>query len=355
LHFVVLFAILKGMKNDARELSPETQEQIRRQAVAAVENGMTRVAAAALFGVTRHSVDRWVKAFRAKGATALSRQKRGPKRESRHLNAKQSAEVVKLITDREPEQLKLPFALWTREAVRSLIRRQFGVRVSLSTVGRYLARWGFTAQKPVRRAYERNPEAVERWLEEEYPAIRKRAKAEKALIYWGDEMGVRSDHQAGRSYAPKGKTPAIAGTGQRFRCNMVSAITNRGHLSFMVFKKGFTAAVFLRFLRRLLKDARRRVFLIVDGHPVHRSRKVRQWLAEHAGEVELFFLPGYSPELNPDEMLNQDVKTNAVGRKRPRTLRQMMGQVRRYLERRRAVPQSVKRYFHEPSVRYAAY
>lgn len=342
------------MKNDARKLSPETQEEIRRKAVTAVENGMTRVAAAELFGVTRHSVDRWVQAFREKGAKALARQKRGPKGESRRLNDKQDAEVVKLITDQEPEQLKLPFALWTRDAVRTLIRRKFGARVSLSTVGRYLARWGFSPQKPVRRAYEQNPEAVERWLNEEYPAIRKRAKREKALIYWGDEMGVRSDHQAGRSYAPKGKTPAIAGTGQRFRCNMISALTNRGHLSFMIFKKGFTSAVFIRFLRRLLKDARRKVFLIVDGHPVHKSKKVRQWLREHAGKIEFFLLPGYSPELNPDEMLNQDVKTNAVGRKRARSLPQMMRQVRRYLERRRALPEIVKRYFHEASVRYAA-
>jgi transposase len=343
------------MKNDARKLSPETQETIRRKTVAAVENGMTRVAAAELFGVTRQSVDRWVKTFRQAGAGALARRKRGPKGESRRLDGKQSAEVVKLITDREPEQLKLPFALWTREAVRSLIRRKFGVRVSLSTVGRYLGRWGFTPQKPVRRAYERNPEAVQHWLNEAYPAIRKRAKAERALIYWGDEMGVRSDHQAGRSYAPKGKTPAIAGTGQRFRCNMISAITNRGCLSFMIFKKGFTGAVFIRFLRRLVKDAGRRIFLIVDGHPVHKSKKIRQWLAEHVEEIELFLLPGYSPELNPDEMLNQDVKTNAVGRKRPRTLPQMMGQLRRYLQRRRALPEIVKRYFHEASVRYAAY
>ena len=343
------------MKNDARKLSPETQEEIRRKAVAAVENGMTRVAAAEVFGVTRHSVDRWVQAFREKGAKALARQKRGPRSESRSLNNEQGAEVVKLITDREPEQLKLPFALWTRDAVRTLIRRKFGVRVSLSTVGRYLARWGFSPQKPVRRAYEQNPEAVERWLNEEYPGIRKRSKTERALIYWGDEMGMRSDHQAGRSYAPKGKTPAIAGTGQRFRCNMISALTNRGHLSFMIFKKGFTSAIFIRFLRRLTKDARRKVFLIVDGHPVHKSKKVRQWLSEHAEEIELFLLPGYSPELNPDEMLNQDVKTNAVGRKRSRTLRQMMGQIRRYLERRRAMPEIVKRYFNKDSLRYAAF
>ena len=342
------------MKTDARKLSPQTQETIRRKAVAAVEGGMTRVQAAALFGVTRQSVDRWVTAYREEGANALEARKRGPKRERAALKGWQAATVVNLIRDREPEQLKLPFVLWTREAVRTLIRRRFGVRVSLTTVGRYLAQWGFTPHKPVRRAYERNDAAVKRWLEEEYPAIRKQAKAQKALIYWGDEMGVRSDHQAGRSYALKGKTPAVGGTGQRFGCNVVSALTNRGHLAFMVFRKGFTAAVFLRFLRRLVEQAKRKVFIIVDRHPVHRSKKVRQWLDDNASRIRLFFLPGYSPDLNPDEMVNQDVKTNAVGRKRARTRPELMGQVRRYLEHRRARPDLVRRYFHEPSVRYAA-
>ena len=196
--------------------------------------------------------------------------------------------------------------------------------------------------------------AVKRWLEEEYPVIRGAAKQEKALIYWADGMGVRSDHQAGRSYAPQGQTPAIPGTGQRFGCNVVSALTNRGHLSFMVFKKGFTASVFLQFLRRLARQARRKVFVIVDKHPVHRSKKVQAWLAQNATRIRLFFLPGYSPELNPDEMVNQDVKTNAVGRKRARNRAQLMAHVRRHLDRRRADPGMVRRYFHEPSVRYAA-
>ena len=238
--------------------------------------------------------------------------------------------------------------------MRQLIQRKFRVGISVRTVRRYLARWGFTPQKPVRRAYERDDAAVRRWLEQEYPAIREAAKQEKALIYWGDEMGVRSDHQAGRSYAPKGQTPAIAGTGQRFGCNVLSALTNRGHLDFMVFKKGFTAAVFVRFLRRLMKQAGRKVFIIVDRHPVHRSKKVQAWLDEHAKQLRLFFLPGYSPELNPDEMLNQDVKTNAVGRKRARNRPQLMRNVRRYLDRRRANPELVTRYFHEDSVHYAA-
>ena len=350
----MIYDILGGMKTDARRLAPSTQEEIRRKAVAAVETGMTRVKAAKIFGVTRHSVDRWVLAYRAAGADALKAHKRGPKGEGAKLKGWQAAALCTLLRDRHPEQLKLPFVLWTADAVRQLILRKFKVRVSARTVRRYLSRWGFTPQKPVRRAYEQDSAAVARWLEEDYPAIRAAAKREKALIYWGDEMGLRSDHQAGRSYAPKGKTPTIPGTGQRFGCNVLSALTNRGHLDFMVFTKGFTAAVFLRFLRRLLKQADRKVFIIVDRHPVHRSKKVKQWLEKNAARIRLFFLPSYSPQLNPDEMVNQDVKTNAVGRRRAHTPSQLMGHVRRYLERRRANPKLVRRYFHESSVRYAA-
>ena len=342
------------MKCDARKLAPEAQEAIRKRAVDAVIEGMSHVKAAELFGVTRHSVDRWVKTYEEEGPDALNAHKRGPKGERSILKGWQAASICTLIRDRHPEQLKLPFVLWTAKSVRLLIYRKFNLRVSERTVRRYLAKWGFTPQKPVRRAYERNDEAVKRWLEEEYPAILREAKRENALIYWGDEMGVRSDHQAGRSYSPRGKTPEIPGTGQRFGCNVLSALTNRGHLVFMVFKKGFTSAVFLRFLRRLVKQTNRKVIIIVDRHPVHRSRKVAAWLESHASQIRLFFLPGYSPDLNPDEMVNQDVKANAVGRKRAKNRTQLMGQVRRYLDRRRRQPEVVQRYFHEPSVRYAA-
>jgi transposase len=343
------------MKSDARKLAPSAQEAIRRKAVAAVNAGTSQTRAAEVFGVAQKTIWMWVKAFRAGGPEALEARKRGPKGEGTRLKGWQAATIANLVRDRHPEQLKLPFVLWTAGAVRQLIQRKFKVRVSDRTVRRYLARWGFTPQKPVRRAYERNDAAVKRWLEEEYPAIRAAAKRQKALIYWADAMGVRSDHQAGRSSAPQGKTPAVPGTGQRFGCNVVSAVTNRGHLSFMVFKRGFTASVFLQFLGRLVKQARRKVFVIVDKHPVHRSKKVQAWLAAHAAHIRLFFLPGYSPDLNPDEMLNQDVKTNAVGRKRARHRAQLMAHVRRYLDRRKANPEMVKRYFHEPSVRYAAH
>lgn len=343
-----------GMRKDARSLKPEAQAALRQRAVAAVVAGMRQTEAARVFNVTRQAVGKWLRAYRKGGEAALAVKKRGPKGERAKLKGWQAAKVCALIRDRHPDQLKLPFFLWTSEAVRRLIRRRFGVALSGRSVRRYLRRWGFTPQKPRRVAYERDPEAVRRWLEEDYPAIRKRARHEKAGIYWGDEMGVRSDHQAGRSYAPKGQTPTTGGTGQRFGMNVVSAITNRGRLAFMVFKARFSARVFLRFVRRLVKESRRKVFLIVDGHPVHRSRKVREWMEENATRIEMFFLPGYSPELNPDEMLNQDVKSNAVGTRRPRNRLQMTRTVRGYLNRRRRDPNLVKRYFHEDSVRYAA-
>jgi transposase len=261
---------------------------------------------------------------------------------------------VKLISDRCPDQLKLPFALWTRDAVGELLAKRFGVHVSVWTVGRLLRKWGFTPQKPLRRAYERDPVAVQKWLDEEYPAIRRAAKREKAEIHWGDEMGLRSDHQTGTSYGRKGHTPVIPGTGQRFRCNMISTITNRGRLAFMVFKKRFTADVMIEFVRRLIRHRPRKVFLIVDGHPVHRSRKVKRWLDKHCKHIRLFLLPGYSPELNPDELLNQDVKSNALGRQRPKHQHEMIDQVRSYLRSTQQQPEIVKRYFQEEHVAYAA-
>ena len=260
---------------------------------------------------------------------------------------------MKLITERCPDQLKLPFALWTRQAVCQLLAERFGLRVSVWTAGRYLRHWGLTPQKPVRRAYERNPAAVQRWLKKEYPAIRAKAKQEKAEIHWGDEMGLRSDHQSGRSYSKRGHTPVIPGTGQRFGCNMISTITNRGTLRFMVFRKRFTQSVLLAFLRRLLRSVKGKVFLIVDGHPVHHGKMVQRWLATQQDRIALFFLPGYSPELNPDELLNQDIKSHA-GRQRPKDQVHMMRSLRGHLRSTQKQPAKVRRYFREEHVAYAA-
>jgi len=343
-------------KQDARSLSEEAQEDLRRRVVEAVQKGLSQTEAARVFAVARGTVNRWMGLVKRAGRRALKARRRGRPPVSR-LAPHQAATTVRMILSGCPDQLSLPFALWTREAVQQLLSRKFDVQVSVWTVGRYLRAWGLTPQKPVRRAYEQDPVAVRKWLEEEYPAIRAQARQWKAQIHWLDEMGLRSDHQAGRSYGRRGKTPVVFGTGQRFRCNMISSITNRGRLSFMIFRQRFTAQVFLNFLNRLLRQTRktrRKIFLIVDGHPVHKSRSVRRWLAEHAEQIRIFCLPSYSPELNPDELLNQDVKTNALGRVRPVNVQEMMGNVRSYLRITQARPKLVKRYFRERHVQYAA-
>jgi hypothetical protein len=217
-----------------------------------------------------------------------------------------------------------------------------------------LKRWGLTPQKPLRRAYEQDPKAVKQWLEVDYPKIARLAKQEGAEIHWGDQMGLRADDQTGRSYGKRGHTPVVPGTGQRFRCNLISSLTNQGKLYFKLFTQNFDGNVMLDFLRRLIRQIPQKIFLIVDKHPVHLSAKVNRWLEHHAERIRMFLLPSYSPELNPDGLLNHDVKVNAVGRKRAKTKREMMENVRHHLRRRQRQPDVVKRFFHEEHVAYAA-
>lgn len=340
---------------DARTLSGEAQEALRKRAVAAVCGGMSKTAAAHAFGVSRYAIHLWVAAYEQGGEAALAKRKKGPAQgQGKKLTSRQEKRVKAWVVGTCPEQLRLPFYLWTRDAVRELIDERLGVRLALSTVGVYLKAWGFTPQKPVRRAFEQSPAAVRRWLEETYPTIAARAKQDKAAIYWGDETGLRSDHQTGRSYGLKGKTPVVRGTGQRFSVNMISAITNRGTLNFMIFDESFRVKIFLGFLARLIKQAKRRVFLIVDGHPVHRAKIVQAWREAHRAELEIFYLPGYSPELNPDELWNQDLKSNALGRRRPATKPAMAAEVRSYARSTQRRPDVVRSYFREEHVRYAA-
>ncbi len=338
---------------DARSLPSAAQEDLRFRVVRAVEGGMSQTAAAGVFGVARGTVNQWVQRARTRGSEGLKAKRRGRPAQPR-LTPRQTATVVRTIVGKCPDQLRFPFALWTREAVQHLLAEQWGLHVSVWTVGRYLKHWGLTPQKPLRRAFEQDPGAVRRWLAAEYPAIRQQAKRDRAEIHWGDEMGLRSDHQAGRSYGLRGQTPVVPGTGQRFGRNMISAITNRGRLAFMVFQERFTARVFLRFLRRLLRHAGRKVFLIVDRHPTHKAAHVRHWLATHRRHIRLFFLPAYSPDLNPDELLNQDVKTNGVGARRPHNQPELLANVRRYLRSTQRRPKRVRSYFRESHVRYAA-
>jgi transposase len=339
---------------DARKLTPEAQEALRMRAIEHYLQHANKSETARVFGVSRQAVTGWVESYEEKGMDALRKQKRGRRPGHKKLKGWQAAQVVWALTDKCPDQLKLPFVLWTRGSVRDFIKRRFGVRLGLTAVGRYLKRWGFTPQKPLKRAWEQNPEEVERWLTEEYPRIRARAAREKAEISWGDEMGLRSDHTAGTSYGKRGKTPVIPGTGKRFGCSMISAITNHGTLRFMVFTDRFRAKVFIDFLRRLIHAAGRKVYLIVDRHPVHTSKQVSRWLDEHRDRIHVYYLPGYSPELNPDECLNQDVKANALGRQRPSSRSEMIGSLRSYLHATQKRPDTVRNYFQAETVRYAA-
>jgi transposase len=340
---------------DARSLPQAAQEELRRRAVRLVGEGRTQVEVAGLLGVTRQAVGNWMRAHRSGGEQALAARRRGRRGGHTKLTEAQQRRIAGLVAGKNPDQLSLPGFLWTRALVRDLIRNELGVELGEDTVGRYLRAWGFSPQKPMRRAYEQSDEAVRRWLEERYPEIEKRAYKDRAEILWADEMGLRSDHSLGRTWAPIGQTPITKGTGKRFKTNMIAAVSNTGTLRFRVFDERFTGPVFLDFLRRLIKDAKgRKVVLIVDGHPAHRARIVRDFIAANPTLIELHFLPGYAPELNPAEMLNQDVKANALGRRRPIDLTALKAAVRRYLRARQRRPWQVAKYFRERHVTYAA-
>jgi transposase len=335
-------------------LTSAAQEDIRRKAVKAVLGGDPVEHTARRFGVSRQALHKWLRLYRDQGESALRATKKGPKTGG-SLKPWQCAQVVRIITDKCPEQQKLPgFWLWTREAVQHYIKRKFGLELSLSSVGRYLRRWGLTPQKPARRAYQRDAVACQRWMEKEYPAIRQQAKAEKAVIFWGDECGFRSDHQVGTSYSRKGQTPVIPSSGNRFSCNMISAISNTGRLYFKMFDGKFDASVFIDFMGRLIRQTKRKVFLIVDNLQVHKSKPVEKWLSGRGKNIRLFYLPKYSPDLNPDEYLNNDVKSNAVGRRRAASKDDLMANVSGYLRSTQRQPDLVKRFFQERHVQYAA-
>jgi transposase len=341
-------------KRDARFLSPEAQAEIRMRVTEALQDGMSQTQAAQIFGVSRWSVVQWAKVHRSAGARALGAKQRGRRSgEAGKLSAKQSQRMRALVVGKMPEQLKLPFYLWTRAAVRELIKRQCAVSLSLTAVGGYLKRWGLSVQRPVRRAYERNDEAVALWLAEVYPQIAERAKRERARIYWGDETGLRSDDVRGRGFAPIGQPTVVKVPGRRFGCNVISALTNKGEMSFMVFEGRFQAEQFIGFCERLIKQSPAKAFLIVDSHSVHRARKVRDWLELRHAQIELFFLPGYAPELNPDELLNGDIK-RAVSQARPRDRQAMKSATRKWLHRRQKQPAVLANLFLAPHVRYAA-
>lgn len=338
-------------KIDARKLSRDVLEEKRRQAHRLRKHGLTRAEIGDIVGVHADTVGRWLKLDRRNLKVNRGGRQRG---DARLLSAKEEKQIRTKIIDKTPDQLKLEYALWTRKAVQELIERETGVQLAIRSVGEYLKRWGMSPQKPQKRAYEQSAPAVQRWLKQEYPRIKAKAKQENAEIYWGDETGLRNDCQHERGYALKGQTPVISLNANRVSLNMISAINNQGKVRFRFFEGSMNAEVLIDFFMRLLKYAKRKIFVILDNLPVHHCKPVKEWLSEHKHMIEVFYLPSYSPELNPDEYLNCDLKAGVHSGKPARDKSNLKDKANTHMTLLQRKPARVRKYFQHEKIRYAA-
>jgi transposase len=342
-------------KQDFRKVDKETRFNIRKRAIALVKNGCKQCEVAKIFGVTNNTVTNWVKSHNKEGEKGLIDSKRGVKSEDKKLlSSEQELAIQNIIIDKMPNQLKLPFALWTRKAVKDLIERKYGIKMAINTAGDYLRSWGFSPQRPKKRAYEQNNKAVKKWLAHEYPKIKKRAKDEYATIHWGDETGIRNTTNYGRSYSPKGQTPTQIILAKRLSLNMISSITNQGKVEFMIYSSTMNSERFLKFLRQLVKNKDRKIFLIVDNLKVHHSKIVTEWVKKNNRTIELFFLPSYSPEKNPDEYLNCDLKLSLSNCPSPKSNKELETNLKNHMDMLSGNKQRVRNYFKHPDAQYAA-
>lgn len=339
------------MKSDGRALDHRTLTELRKRGVASIQAGERPTRVAAALGVNLRTLFRWLALYRQGGWGQLDAGKRGGR--PRKLDGRALRWIYNTVTSKNPLQLRFPFALWTAAMLQKLIVQRYRVRLSHSSVCRLLHQLGLSAQRPLWRAYQQNPEAVRRWMAADYPAIRRSARREGAEIFFADEAGVRSDYHSGTTWGRRGQTPVVSSTGTRFGANLLSAVSARGQLRFMVAKGRVSAAVFIAFLKRLLVNAPGPIFLIVDGHPAHRAKSVERFVAAQGGSLALFFLPPYSPELNPDEHVWNNLKTHGLGRKLMTSLAEMRQMVRSHLRRLQKMPALVRSFFSAPTTRYA--
>ena len=341
------------LRTNAVRLSPQEQYQIRKQIIRLDQAGKKTMEIAEILDVSRRHVEGTKKAYKNHGSAGIRPKKRGRKQgEQRVLSLEQGKEIRGIIVDKHPEQMKLKGCMWTRKNIAELIERLYGITMPLSTLGYYLERWGFSVQRPTKKAYKQNPEQVERWMNETYPQIAQRAKEENAEIHWGDETGVQNTADYLRGYAPVGQTPVVEVEAQKFKANLLSAISNRGKVRFMIYDK-LSPDKLIEFMRRLVADTKKKVFFILDNLRTHHAKKVRAWLEKHKHEIEVFYLPPYAPEYNPDEYLNSDLKRAVGNRPMPRSQADIVQNVRSHMHHLQRKPDKVKAFFRAPSVRYA--
>lgn len=340
---------------DARTLSPQAQYEHRKLVVRLRKKGMVNKQVAEIVGTTQSHASAVWRAYERGGMEAIKPKVRGRRHGAkRRLTAEQETAIQKLLVDKTPDQLKLPFALWTRDAVRLMIRQQFKIDLPVRTTGDYLKRWGFTPQKPVKRAYEQDPKKIAQWLETTYPDIAERAKQEQAEIHWGDETGIQSDAYNTKGFAPKGKAPVVRLNAKKNSISMISTITNNGKVRFMLYRETMNGQLFIKFMTRLVKDTDRKVFLILDNLRVHHGKKVAKWLEANRDTIEVFFLPPYAPEYNPDEYLNSDLKQKIRSGIPARSQDDLTRKTRSFMKTLQKRSFHVKKYFKHPSVTYAA-
>jgi transposase len=343
-------------KEDARYQKLEQLHERRKQVVRLHRKGQGVMAIVGMTGLSYPAARLAIDLYEEGGYAALKPTARGRTLgDGRTLTAEQEAVIQRTICDKRPEQLKMEFALWSRAAVMQLVEQEFGIKLAVRTVGDYLKRWGFTPQKPIKKAYEQRPEAVQAWLNEQYPEIEKRAKAEGGEIHWGDETALVNTDVRGRCYSPAGKTPVTYTVGgSRQKLSMIATVTNQGKTRWMIIDEAFNSDKLIEFLEALIKDAGKKVFLILDNLRVHHSKPVKAWAAERQDKIELFYLPSYSPELNPEERLNADLK-HAIGTKVPvRTKPKLKIAATTHMTKLEQSPERVKSFFQDPRVKYAA-
>ena len=339
-------------KKDARQLDHATLEAMRERAVHSVQGGEHPEVVARVIGVDRSAVYSWLAQYRHGGWGALKAKPLFGR--PRKLDGKKLQWIYHTVTQKSPLQLKFEFAVWTRAMIGALIKDKFNISLSLVSVGRLLAQLGI-CQKPLHRALECDEALVRQWLKKDYPRIKAQALREKAEIYFGDAAHMRSDHHSGRTWGRKGETPVIASTGARFRMSLISAVTARGHMRFMIKEKGgVNADVFIEFLKRLMLGSRRKIFLIVDRGPAHIAKKTKAFVAGLGGVLRLFYLPPYSPDRNPDELVWKHLKADTVGRASIVSLADFRSKVKSSMLALQRNPEKIQSFFQKPSLKYAA-